>query len=101
LTEDIFIQPGQTLTLAPVIISSIAPTLIAGIVFFLFEKYTNNGFRIFSIVAIVLGLLSLMSPFTQIKDVTVGFGVVLDIMHVVVVAALLYFLKAAVDSVRR
>jgi hypothetical protein len=42
-----------------------------------------------------------MSPFTQIKDVTVGFGVVLDIMHVVVVAALLYFLKAAVDSVRR
>jgi Na+/phosphate symporter len=82
-------------------LSSIVPTLIAGIVFFLFEKYTNNGFRIFSIVAIVLGLLSLTSPFMQIKDVTVGFGVVLDIMHVVVVAALLYFLKAAVDSVKR
>jgi hypothetical protein len=101
LTDDVFVQPGQTLTLAPVIMASIVPTLIAGIVFFLIEKYTNSGFRIFSIVAIVLGLLSLTSPFMQIKDVPMGFGVVLDIMHIVVVAALLYFLKAAVDSVRR
>ena len=94
-TDDIFIQPNQPLTIVPIIISSILPSLIAACVFFLFEKYSSNGFKIFSIVAIVLMVLSFANPFMGIQGVTVAYGVVLDVMHVVVALSLLYFIKRA------
>jgi hypothetical protein len=97
-TDEIEIKPGQSLTILPVLISSIMPTLIPGFVFFLFEKYTMNGFRNFSILAIVLLLLSFLNPFLMIPNVTFLYGVVLNVMHVVVVLALLYFLKRAYQS---
>ena len=95
ISDDVFIQPNQPLTVVPVIISSILPTLIGACVFFLFEKFSNNGFKIFSIVAIVLMFLSFTSPFMAVQGMPVGYGVVLNIMHVVVVFSLLYFIKRA------
>ncbi len=95
ISDTIFIQPNQPLTVVPVIISSVLPTLIGGCVFFLFEKFSNNGFKIFAIVAIVLVLLSLFSPFMAVPGMPIGYGIVLDVMHVVVAASLLYFLKRA------
>ncbi|MBJ7429248.1 MAG: hypothetical protein JHD28_09885, partial [Bacteroidia bacterium] len=62
LVDSVFVQPNQPLTIVPVIISSVLPTLIASMVFFLIEKYTDAGFKIFTIIAIVLGLFSLSSP---------------------------------------
>ena len=59
--DTIFLQPNQPLTIVPIIISSIAPTLIASMVFFLIEKYSDNGFKIFRIVSIVLLLLSFVN----------------------------------------
>lgn len=91
-TDDVMVQPETPLTLLPVVISSIIPLLIAGTIFFLIEKYTNNGIRIFSIAAIILTALSFISPFT-IAGVTTSFAVGLCIMHVVAVASLLYFLN--------
>jgi len=38
LVDTIFIQPETPLTVGPVLFSSIIPTLLASIVFFLFEK---------------------------------------------------------------
>jgi len=98
IVDTIFIQPNQPLTIVPIIISSIVPTLIATLVFFLFEKFTNNGFKIFRIIALVLMVLSLLNPFMGIQGVTVGYALVLDIMHVVVVGALLYFIGKAVKK---
>ncbi len=100
LTDDIFVQPNQPLTVVPVLISSILPAIIGSIVFFLFEKFTNNGFGIFRIVAIILLVLSLVSPFTQIPNVTTGFAVVLDIMHVVVAMSVLYFINRSVQAAK-
>lgn len=94
-TDDIFLQPGMPLTVVPVIFSSVFPTLVAACVFFLLEKFTNNGFKIFSIVAIVLLLLSFLNPFMAIPGVTVAYGIALNLMHVVVALALLYFIKNA------
>ena len=94
-TDDIFIQPNQPLTIIPIIISSIFPSLIGASVFFLFEKYSSNGFKIFSIVALVLMVLSFANPFLGIQGVTVAYGVVLNVMHVVVALSLLYFIKRA------
>ncbi len=95
--DTIYIQPGQALTVIPILISSIAPTLIASCVFFLLEKYTKNGVQIFRIVSIVILLLSFGNPF-MIPQVTISYAIALDVMHVVVVACLLYFIGKAVSE---
>lgn len=94
-TDDIFIQPNQPLTIMPIILSSVMPSLVGASIFFLFEKYSNNGFKIFSIVSIVLMVLSFVNPFMGIPGVTIAYGVALDLMHVVVALSLLYFIKKA------
>ena len=98
LTDDLFVQPNEPLTLVPVIASSILPTLIASIVFYLIEKFTNNGFKIFRIVSLILLVLSFINPFAMIENVTVGYALVLNAMHIVVVAALFYFTGKAVKK---
>lgn len=100
ITDAIPVQPNQPLTVVPVLISSVLPAIIGSIVFFLFEKFTNNGFGIFRIVAIVLLVLSLASPFMGIPNITTGFAVVLDIMHVVVAFAVLYFINRSVQATK-
>lgn len=92
IVDTIFVQPNQPMTIVPIIISSILPSILASLVFFLFEKYTSNGFRIFRIVALVLMVLTFINPFVGIQGVTVGYALALNVMHVVVVAALLYFI---------
>ncbi|MDI1232721.1 MAG: DUF6069 family protein [bacterium] len=96
-TDSIFIDKDTNLTIVPVLISSILPTMIAAFVFFLFEKYSNKGYRNFSILSIVLVILSLFSPFS-IPNVTLGFAFGLDLMHLVIVIYLLYFIKKAKTS---
>jgi uncharacterized membrane protein YoaK (UPF0700 family) len=98
IVDTIFIQPNQPMTIIPIIISSIVPTLIATLVFFLLEKFTKNGFKIFRIIALVLMALSFVNPFMGIQGVTMGYAIVLNIMHVVVVGALLYFIGKSVNK---
>jgi hypothetical protein len=95
IKDSFFIKPNEALTVVPVIISSIIPSLIGALVFFLFEKFTENGFKLFSIVAIILMLLSLASPFLAVQGMPIGYGIVLDMMHLVVAFSLLYFIKIA------
>jgi hypothetical protein len=92
IVDTIFIQPDQPMTIVPIIISSIVPTLMATFVFFLLEKFTKNGFKIFRIIALILLVLSFINPFMGIQGVTIGYAIALNIMHIVVVAALLYFI---------
>jgi len=98
ISDSIFIQPNQPLTIVPIIISSVVPTIIASMVFFLFEKFTNNGMKIFTIISIVLLLLSFVNPFMGIPGVTLGYGVILNVMHVVVAGSLLFFINKAVKK---
>lgn len=95
ITDSIFIQPNQPLTIVPVIISSVLPSLIGASIFFLFEKYSNNGFKIFSTVSLILLILSFANPFFGISGVTLAYAIVLDVMHIVVALSLLYFIKRA------
>ncbi len=95
IADDIFIQPNQPLTIVPILISSIMPSLVGACIFFLFEKYSKNGFKIFSIIALTLMVLSFVNPFMGIPGITIAYGIVLDVMHVVVALSLLYFLKRA------
>jgi hypothetical protein len=95
LTDNIMVQPNQPLTVAPVVISSILPTLIGACIFFPFEKYGRNGFKTFSIIAMILLVLSFVFPFLGIPNITIAYGIILVIMHIVVVLSLLYFIKRA------
>ena len=95
LTDDIMVQPNQPLNVVAIIMSSIIPTLIGACIFFLFEKFGKNGFKTFSIVAIILLVLSFGNPFFGIPHVTIAYGVILDVMHIVVALSLLYFIKRA------
>jgi hypothetical protein len=98
LVDSIHIQPNTPLTVKPLIISSILPSLIGSIVFYFIEKYTSNGFKIFRIVSIVLVALSLISPFTNIPNVTFGYSMVLNVMHILVAGDLLYFIGKKVKA---
>ena len=91
ITDDIHIQKDQPLTIMPVIISTILPSLLAGIVFYLLTRYTKNGYRVFSVMAIILLLASFANPFLGIEGITIAMALSLNVMHVVVVASLLYF----------
>lgn len=92
LTSDILIQPGTSLTIAPVVISSVFTSIVGGIAYFLFEKFMRNGYRNFLIFSIAFLLISFSGPF-RIPGVTMGYAIVLNLMHIVVAATLFYFIK--------
>ena len=96
INDTLFIQPNQPLTILPVIISSILPTMVASMVFFLMEKYSKSGFKNFMILSVVLLLLSFSNPFLGIKGVTIGYALALNAMHVVIVVFLYVFIKRAI-----
>ncbi len=94
-TNDIEIQPGQALSVIPVLISSIMPSIVGSMVFFMIEKYSSNGFKIFGVLTLVLVLLSFLNPFLKIPNITLMSGIILNVMHIVVGGLLLYFIKKA------
>ena len=47
-------------------VSSVVPLLIAGLLYFALEKYTNNGATIFTVVAVVLTVLSIYQSFQPV-----------------------------------
>jgi hypothetical protein len=90
ITDNIFIQPDTPLKFYNMIFASVIPSFFAMLVFYLIDKYSKKGFKVFAIVSTVLLVLSMGNPF-MIKGVTVPYALSLDIMHVVVAAAVLFF----------
>jgi uncharacterized membrane protein YvlD (DUF360 family) len=98
ISNSVFVQDGQPITVLPVIISSLIPSLLAGVVFYLLSRYTTNGYRIFSIIAIILLVISFANPFMAIEGVPLKMAIALNVMHIVVVASLLYFFKRIMEQ---
>jgi hypothetical protein len=98
INDSILIDGKQPLSIVPIIFSCVIPSLIAALVFFLMEKFTNNGYLIFSIVAIVLLILSFLSPFMTIIGISVGYGIALNLMHIVVALSVLFFIRKALKT---
>lgn len=94
-TDDLLLQPGQPLTVVPVLLSSVLPSLVASIVFYLLDRYTQRGMLVFTIISLVLLVVSFMNPFIGIPGITVTQGILLNIMHITVVLALFFFLRRA------
>jgi hypothetical protein len=79
-------------------LSSLIPSMLAGLVYYLLARFTKNGYRYFTILAIVLLLFSFGNPFFAIPNVPISYAIALNIMHVVVVACLLYSFKKFVPA---
>lgn len=88
---DVFIIYGnQPFTIFNVFISSVIPCLIGAVLFFLLEDLTNNGLKIFSVLAILFVQLSFIKPFYSKQDIQLHDGII-AVMHLVDVFLLLHF----------
>lgn len=86
-------QPGQPmapLTFVAVIVTSIVPAVLAALVLAVLQRFLANGTRVFQILAVILGLLSLFPALTQASSLSVG--LVLASMHIVAVVAIVWAL---------
>lgn len=90
--DRIFIQPNTPLTLIPVVVASLLPSLVAGIVCYLWIKAFSQTMASFKIVCWVLLFLSFANPFLAIEHVPGLFAFGLDLMHIPVVLFLFFFL---------
>ena len=77
-------------TLIPIIFASILPAIFAAIILWLLRRFTGNGTRIFQIVAVVLLLVSFLSPFTAAESI--GIALWLNLMHLVAGSAIIWSL---------
>jgi Family of unknown function (DUF6069) len=80
----------QPITLMPVIMASILPSIVAGIVLALLNRFTANPMRVFGILAAALLLFSLSGPFTSIPGIPTGMALLLCVMHSVVAGVVWY-----------
>jgi hypothetical protein len=76
--------PGMNLpvTVVPVILNSIVPAILAGVLLALLNRFTRRPVRIFRIVAAVLLVLSFANPLT-IPGAPLSMILALDFMHIV------------------
>ena len=90
-------QPGSTvlqdLPLIAVIAASIIPAFVAAAVLWLLGRFTKTPVQIFQILAVVLALLSLISPFGI--PTSLGAQLTLCLMHIVAAASITIALSRA------
>lgn len=100
INDTVQIMPGEPLGVHNAIISSIISSLIASIVYFVIAIFARDAFRIFQRIAWIMLLLSFFSPFLFIPEVPVGYAISLNIMHIVVAAAIIYIMKKHIPFLR-
>jgi hypothetical protein len=86
-------QPDGALgpvTLIPILMASIVPGAFGGIFLWLSRRFTKNGTRTFQIIAVILLLLSLASPFMAAETTSIALS--LDLMHLVAGGAIIWSL---------
>ena len=90
---------GQPVTLGAVVTSSFAPAILAAVLFALLGRFTRRPVSIFRAVAVVLLLVSFVTPFS-IPGAPVSMIVALLLMHVVATAAIVGVLTVFGGEVR-
>jgi hypothetical protein len=92
LIDSSILIPGANapLTVVPVIASSIIPSIIAGLVLAGLNYFLSKPWRVFTIIAAVLLVVTFANPFMGIPGIPLGMGIWLNVMHVVVAGSVLY-----------
>ena len=84
---------GGPLPLAAVVIFSFVPAVLAAGFLWLLGRFTRRPFRVFTVVAVVVFVLSLYTPFS-IPGVPLAMIVALELMHLVVAAVVVAVLTS-------
>ena len=72
-------------------LSSIIPLLLGGLVYFLLEKYTSNGTKIFIGLALVLTVFSIFGNFKKLFfDLLTNFNIIFIIIFLIILCISLY-----------
>ena len=86
------VQGQGPIGIANVLLMSVLPCIIGAVIFALLCRFTSNAVRIFQIVTGVVFALFLTGPITGITGVATREIVLLEVMHLVVAGACVYFL---------
>lgn len=88
-------QQAMTLTAVPIILFSIMPALIGALVFFLLTRISAKAATIFTVIAVVITILSLLPVLGQ-PLAPVGM-IVLALMHFIAAGVITYWLTKRVS----
>jgi Family of unknown function (DUF6069) len=83
----------ENIVLMNVIMGSIIPTVIAGILFAVIAKFVPKPFLVFNIIALLVFLFTFFGPLNSIPKASNSTLILLEVMHVVVGCAVLYALN--------
>ena len=83
----------QAIGLSNFIIMSIAPAVVAGVLFALIAKFVPRPFLVFNIIALLIFIFMFFGPFDKIPNGTFSTYALLELSHVVVACAIVYALN--------
>ena len=83
----------QAIGLSNFIIMSIAPAVVAGVLFALIAKFVPRPFLVFNIIALLIFIFMFFGPFDKIPNGTFSTYALLELSHVVVACAVVYALN--------
>ena len=91
MPDTVLTPMGQPITVVPVIASTVIALVVATIVYSILNRFTANPNRWFTIVAVIVLLVSAVSPL-QLPGAPTMMIVLLEVMHLVAGVAAIYFL---------
>mgnify|MGYP000986081580 CR=1 FL=1 len=92
MPDTVLTPMGQPITVVPVIASTVIALVVATIVYSLLNRFTANPNRWFTIVAVIVLVVSAVSPLSLPGAPTMMI-VLLEVMHLVGGIAAIYFLR--------
>lgn len=90
--ETVISPAGIPITVVPVVVSTVLGLVVATIVYSILNRFTGNPNRWFTIIAVVVLVVSAASPF-GLSGAPVMMIVMLEVMHLVAGIAAIYFLR--------
>ncbi len=97
VNDEIILPNGSPLQLLPVVISSILPGIVAALVLWGISKISKNPVKIFTLVGLGFLLVTMIGPVAT-PNLTVGFKIVLSLMHFIAGGFIIYFLRRSFIS---
>jgi len=92
VSNSVLLPGGKPLTLLPIIFSSVIPSILAAVTLFALDRMSDNPISIFTIIGIVILLLSLGGPFS-IPRLPTSTRLTLALMHLIAGGVIIYFLR--------
>ena len=91
ISDAVLLPGGDPLMLVPVILSSVLPGLLAGLLLFGIFKFFSNPVRIFSITACIFLVVSMAGPLVT-PGLPTGMRITLSLMHLAAGSVIIFYL---------